>query len=269
MDLSVLYITYNRSDLLLKSIRSFIPTLTSTKLKFEVIVTDDASTIEHVQTIKLESAIDKFISSESNGGLGVNTNRGLNACAAPIILQLQDDWIFAGQHSDLTDVLQVMQSDPEIGIIQLTDNCSFDLPTERRLTSTGIAYEVFTNDRLPWNRDCGLRPYSDCPHIKSALFVKYIGPYLEGISMGVTENDFKRRVATQGRWRVAKMCREYIFIHIGAEHSLNPGGNRHRLIVLLHKIPVIGKAIESLIRKSWRYTDHILRQYSSLEYCLG
>jgi len=93
--------------------------------------------------------------------------------------------------------------------------------------------------------------------VKSVRFIEGIGPYLEGVSMGVTENNFKRRVANQGRWRVALMSSRQLFVHIGAEHSLNPGGTRNKLVALLHKIPFVGKRIDPVLRIILRKADHL------------
>lgn len=253
--ISFLFITYNRSDLLIKSFSSLREAALNLGVPVEFVVSDDASSPEH-QIVINGLGFDKYVIASVNSGLGSNQNRGLENCTGELIFQIQDDWIFVGQPSDLTDAIQVLQSDPEVGIVQLTDVMS-DLPSDRRVTPSGVVYDVFRNDRLPWNRDCGLRPYSDCPHIKSIRFIEEIGPYKEGVVMAVTEHDFKRRVATQGRWRVAHMNSRKLFIHIGAEHSLNPGGKRNKLIAFLHKIPFVGKWIESIIRKIWRGADHL------------
>ncbi|MDG4550486.1 MAG: glycosyltransferase [Candidatus Contendobacter sp.] len=253
--ISFLFITYNRSDLLVKSFSSLRGAALNLGVPVEFVVADDASDQEH-QMIINSLNFDSQSILNFNCGLGANVNKGLASCKGEMIVQVQDDWIFVGQPSDFIDAIQVLRTDPEVGIVQLTDVMS-DIPTERRFTLSGVVYDVFRNDRLPWNRDGGLRPYSDCPHIKSVGFVEEMGPYLEGVAMTVTEHDFKRRVATQGRWRVAQMSSRRLFIHIGADHSLNPGGKRNKLIILLHKIPFLGKWIESILRKIWRGTDHL------------
>lgn len=253
--ISFLFITYNRSDLLAKAFTTLREAVLKTGLSAEFIVSDDASSPEHQKIINT-LGFDTCAIATVNVGLGANQNKGLANCKGELIFQIQDDWIFVGQPSDLTNAIHVLQSDPEVGIVQLTEVWS-DLPSERRVTQNGVAYDVFRNDRLPWNRDCGLRPYSDLPHVKSVNFVEEMGPYFEGVRMGLTENNFKRRVANQGRWRVAQMSSRKLFIHIGAEHSLNPGSKRHKLVALLHKIPYTGKWIESALRTTWRKADHL------------
>lgn len=253
--ISFVFISYNRSDLLTKALTTLREAVLKAGLSAEFVVSDDASRPEHQEVIN-RLGFDTLAIATVNAGLGANQNRGLANCKGELIFQMQDDWIFVGQPTDLTDAVQVMQSDPEVGIVQLTEVWS-DLPSERRVTQGGVEYVVFRNDRLPWNRACGLRPYSDCPHVKSVRFIEGIGPYLEGVRMGVTENDFKRRVANQGRWRVAHMSSRKLFVHIGAEHSLNPGGKRNKLVALLYKIPFVGKRIDLALRIIWQKADHL------------
>jgi GT2 family glycosyltransferase len=259
--ISFLFITYNRSDLLTRAFTTLREAVLKAGLPAEFVVSDDASSPEHQEVIN-RLGFDTRAMATVNVGLGANQNKGLACCKGELIFQIQDDLIFVGQPSDLTDAIRVLQSDPEVGIVQLTEVWS-DMLSERRLTQGGVEYDVFRNDRLPWNRDCGLRPYSDLPHLKSVHFVEEIGPYLEGVAMALTEQDFKRRVASQGRWRVAQMSSRKLFIHVGTEHSLNPRDKRNKLVALLHKIPYAGKWIEPALRKTWRKADHLAAMLAS------
>jgi GT2 family glycosyltransferase len=257
---SFLFITYNRSALLAKAFTSLRVAVLEAGLSAEFVVADDGSASEHLKIIN-GLGFDAHAMAAVNSGLGANQNRGLARCKGEYIFQIQDDMIFVGQASDLLNALQVIRSDSEVGVVQLTEVWS-DIRWERRRTPRGVEYDVFRNDRLPWNRDCGVRPYSDLPHLKSVNFIDELGPYREGVPMTVTEQDFKRRVATQGRWRIARMRCQKLFTHAGAEHSFNPGGERNRMIALLHKTPG-GKLIEPALRKVWRKADHVVAVIAS------
>lgn len=252
---SFLFLTYNRSDLLAKAVESLREAIARAHLEAELVVSDDASNQEHQSAIDA-LGFDVQTIAKVNSGLGANQNRGIACCSGDNIFQIQDDLIFVGQPADLTDALEVLGSDPEIGIVQLTE-VSSDLELERRMTPRGVLYEVFRNDHLPWHRNCGVRPYSDLPHVKSARFVKDIGPYVEGLPMTLTEQDFKRRVACQSRWRVAQITGRRMFIHLGADHSHNPGGKRSKLVSLLHMAPYVGTRIEPTLRNMWKKADHV------------
>jgi glycosyltransferase involved in cell wall biosynthesis len=66
MDLSVLFLTYNRSDLLSEAIHSLEPGLSASGLSFEIIVADDASSSEHKRVINSQP-IDQIVSGDVNG----------------------------------------------------------------------------------------------------------------------------------------------------------------------------------------------------------
>lgn len=247
-----LFITYNRSDLLEKSFFSLRNAVLKIGLQAIYIASDDASNKEHQGKID-KMGFDLVISAASNSGLGANQNQGLAACKSGYIFQVQDDWIFTGNPSDLLQAINIVESDKRIGILQLT-NVMSDLPVEqRKLNSNG--FRVFRNDGLPWYRNCSVRPYSDNPHLKRIEFVSDLGQYLEGVPMTVSENDFKKRVALQNKWKVAQMD-SCIFEHLGKEVSLNEGGKRHPVINMIKSIPLLGKEIEVFIRKVYVFADH-------------
>ena len=253
--ISFLFITYNRSDLLKQAVHSLRKAVMRTNLQPEYVVADDGSAAEHQLTIDT-IGFDRKVVAKINGGLGANQNRGLAACSGKLVFQIQDDWLFVGEPDDLLNAVSILESDSEIGIVQLTEVGS-DLSVESRITESGVAYEVFQNDRLPWRRSCGVRPYSDCPHLKSLPFVQEVGPYLEGVPMTEMENEYKMRVARQSRWRVARMKSRQIFVHVGATQSLNPGGRQHTVIGFLRSFSFFGKWMETILRNSWNKFDHI------------
>jgi hypothetical protein len=253
VDLSVVFLTYNRSKLLVRAMESLQPGLENSGLSYELIVSDDCSAPEHAQIIdSLGSA--KIVRTITNAGLGTNSNNGLRECHGRWILQIQDDWEFVGNSYDIARAVEVLERDARVGIVQLTPVHS-DLPAVTHELTSGT-YAVFANDGLPWRRACGVRPYSDCPHIKRREFVVDIGPYLEDVPMPICESNYQYRVSNQRKWRVAQLMGPPLFVHLGEEHSFNPGGRRHPLVKLLHSIPAVGGAIEPTIRRIYTATDH-------------
>ena len=252
--ISVLFISYNRSELLRDAVVSLRPPLDRSGIPYEIIVADDCSAPGHASAIDSIEAV-TVVRGARNAGLGANANNGLRACRGRYILQVQDDWEFVGTAADIRTMVDVLDHDASIGILQVTP-VGCDLPAVRRdVASAG--YLVFTNDGLPWRRGCDVRPYSDCPHIKRREFVNAVGPYVEGGPMTVCELDYKHRVAHQRDWHVAQLVGPSLFRHMGQEHSLNPGGRRHPVVKALHAIPVIGPAFERVIRRSIRWADHM------------
>lgn len=250
--LSCLYITYNRSELLARSLNLLKPAIEDCGFKVEYVVSDDGSSQSHISCInKLD--FDLRIYANVNEGLGKNCNKGLRACNMPLILQVQDDWSLGGQPQTIADAVEILTTDSEVGIVQLNLTSS-DLPSEKRCTPNGVKYQVFANDMVPWNRACGKRPYSDQPHIKRGEFVDDLGPYLEHVPMTVMENEYKKRVANQHRWHVASfLTEETCFTHMGEEESFNPGAFNKGRLWWLRKAPVFGRFIpfaRSLLSKS-------------------
>lgn len=252
VDLSVVVVTYNRSQLLVETVACLRRGLDALQLSYELIIADDCSSPAHQAVIDAIAGA-TIARTPRNSGLGANTNNGLAHARAGTILQIQDDWRCVDP-LPIREALEFLAANPDIGIVQLTPVGS-DLPAELR-RGRAMAFRVFLNDRLPWMRRCGVRPYSDNPHLKRREFIRDLGPYLEGVPMTRCENEFKRRVAKQGRWRVAQVTATSAFVHEGAVLSLNPGGQRHPLVQLLHRLPGGSTQLEPGLRRAAQWLDH-------------
>lgn len=241
IDLSVLFITYNRADLLQIAYRSIRERMDFGSLRVEYIVSDDGSDPAHLE-LQQQLYFDRRILWPMNTGLGANTNRGLAVARGEYILQVQDDCQFVGPSTLLTTGLEIMRSDPDVGTIQLTDQTPGVAHDLRHLPS-GTRYRVFVNDLMPHLRACGSRPYSDQPHLKRRQFVGDVGPYTEGVAMTTMELSYQQRVACQSRWRVAHVPGERSFVHLGSERSFNPSILRARRLARLERSRVLGPAL--------------------------
>ena len=256
VDLSVLFITYNRSDLLEISAAAVRDRVEFGSLGVELVVADDASDEEHQRRLR-DIGFDKYAIAAVNGGLGRNSNNGIAAASGRYILQIQDDCEFVGGSDLITTAVGILESDPEVGTVQLTWQTP-DVPHETRTTPGGARYVVFENDGLPGLRECGERPYSDQPHVKRREFCRDIGPYKEGVRMTDMELDYQRRVAQQTRWRVAYVSHPQAFRHLGSARSFNPSVLRARRIERLESYPVIGACVKSA-RAVVRQLRHLLK----------
>jgi hypothetical protein len=237
------------------AIASLRRALTGSGIDYEFVVADDRSDPKHIETIGALQ-VDILARGETNGGLGANCNRGIAACRAPFILQIQDDWEFTGTADDIRHAIDILCEDEQIGIVQLT-LMSSDLPLTTRRTRAGLAYRVYANDCLPWRRT-GVRPYSDQPHIKSRDFIESIGPYLEGRPMTETEIEFQMRVANQTRWHVAQIDAAPIFTHRGAASSFNPGSPPTAARRALSALPFVGVRLVPVARTFRNTVEHAL-----------
>jgi glycosyltransferase involved in cell wall biosynthesis len=240
IDLSVLFVSYNRSDLLEVAYRSLQERMDFGALRVEYVVADDGSGPAHVGVLQ-RIAFDRRILWPINSGLGANCNRGLAASRGEYILQIQDDCEFVGSRTLLATSLEIMRTDPEVGVIQLT-NQTPAVPHDIRRLADGTPYLVFQNDGQPHQRDCGARPYSDQPHLKRRQFTHDVGPYADGIPMTSMEIGYQQKVACQTRWNVAYLPQERSFCHLGAARSFNDSVLRARRLERVGRYPVLGTA---------------------------
>ena len=240
-DVSVLFITYNRSDLLAIAVAALRERLSTGNLQVEYIASDDASTTEHLAQIRA-LLFDKIVFSDRNRGLGNNCNKGIAAARGRYILQVQDDCKFVGSEADLQTALRILDADCDVGVLQLTPQTPW-LSHETRRLADGIEYDVYENDGDPELRASGVRPYSDQPHLKRREFCLEIGPYAEGVPMTRMEMDFQRRVASQQRWRVACVRGHSLFRHLGAVRSFNPSNLRGQRFARWESFPLVGPIV--------------------------
>lgn len=255
VDVSVLFITYNRSDLLEIAFRAVRERVDFGNLRVEFIVSDDASDTAHLSRIRV-LPFHKHVLSAENKGLGNNCNKGIAAVAGRYILQIQDDCQFVGAGTLIVTALEILQSDRDVGIVQLTHQTP-GVPHEVRCLADGTRYWVFHNDAVPRKRDCGARPYSDQPHLKRRQFCEDIGPYKEGVSMIDMELDYQQRVACQTVWRVASLGPTHSFNHLGAARSFNPCVIRAERLERLERYPLVGPFLRHLRPAARRLRDWV------------
>ncbi|WP_126455644.1 glycosyltransferase family A protein [Sulfuriflexus mobilis] len=255
VDVSVLFITYNRSDLLEIAFRSIRERMDFGNLRVEFVVSDDASDPENLSRVQ-SLPFDKHLLSETNKGLGANTNKGIVVTKGSYILQIQDDFEFVGARTLIFTALQIMQADRDVGIVQLTNETP-GVPHEARCLDDGTRYLVFENDGIPQLRDCSARPYSDRPHLKRRQFCEDIGPYRERVPMTDMELAYQRRVACQKRWRVATIVQATAFSNLGVERSFNPGYVRARRLERIEGYPLVGTVFRRLRPTMKRVRDWV------------
>jgi|SRR5262245_8666447 len=244
VDVSVLFITYNRSDLLEIAFQSIRERMDFGSLRVEFVVSDDASDPAHLSRVR-SLPFDKHLLSDKNKGLGANTNQGIAATNGRYILQIQDDFEFVGARDLIVTALQILQTNGDVGIIQLTNETP-SVPHEVRCLPDGTRYLVFENDGIPRLRDSGARPYSDRPHLKRRQFCKDVGPYKEGLRLDIMELTYQQQVACQKQWRVATIAQTSAFTNLGIERSFNPCKVRAKRLERIENYYVLGVVFRCL-----------------------
>jgi glycosyltransferase involved in cell wall biosynthesis len=115
VDISILFLTFNRSDLLSTTVDSIRPALGQSGIAFETIIADDCSTPEH-QEVMRQIPVTHIVSQSVNGGLAVNSNAGIRACVGDLIMQIQDDWQFLGTPHFFRTCVEIFERYPDVGM---------------------------------------------------------------------------------------------------------------------------------------------------------
>ena len=117
-DVSLLITHYNRSN----SLERLLRTCRELNYSFaEIIVSDDGSTEEHLESIKgLQGVYDfRLISSPENTGLGNNINKGQAAVRSPYTLYVQEDFVpLAAFGEHFQDAFTIIEKRKDIDIIR-------------------------------------------------------------------------------------------------------------------------------------------------------
>jgi len=232
---SVVVTGYRRPSHLRRTIESFLHFNTYPNL--ELVLADDGSPAEQQAEMR-QLPFDTFVMSESNRGLGANTNAGLRAARGEFVLHLQDDWRCDGPAGLLEAAVAVMQERPEIGLVRLR----WPQPELRYTAWTsraGLPVRIYASP--PARREDFV--YSDNPHLKSRAFVDFIGPYAESRKMWKTELDMRDRFNAQTRFAAAFIEGFHCFEHIGDDASFNRPSARARLSAQLAKLPWLRRAL--------------------------
>jgi len=197
---SALFITWRRFDLLKPTVESFIRNTNYPNL--EIVIADDGSGAEVQARIRTLPA-QHFALASRHRGLGANNNNGLRLCTGKYILMIQDDWLCHGPIDYLVNVVDVLETNPEVGIINFAGSSNppdFNMPlkgtrnTTERCYVTPRPFEDGRNEHFL---------YSDQPHIRSRAALEHVGLYLEDRDMERCETDYCRRWKQQTEFLTA------------------------------------------------------------------
>jgi hypothetical protein len=225
---SVLFVTYQRINLLERTLNSFRQNTDYPNL--ELVVTDDGSPAAIQEQIR-GLAFDKFVLNAKNRGLGANANAGLAACSGKYILFLQDDWECQGPSRYLRDAVAVMEANPHLAIVKF-----YGIPHSPGDSllrgSTAPCYQIRAQEPPGPGGYC---IYSDTPHLKSRASLADLGLYREECGMEQCELDYDTRFATQNVYAAAFFPEYYnrLFVHTGAQESFRKRALAYRVHQLL------------------------------------
>lgn len=181
LTVTLLVTHYNRS----KSLERLLSAFKAIGVSFgDIIVSDDSSKEEHINTIKqLQTQYNfKLITTPTNKGLGNNLNKGQDAVTTPYTLYVQEDFVPTQQFlPNFRDAYHFMNEDKEIDIARFYAYYAYPYLKPYAKDFAEVVYK-------PWFTDTSkIYGYSDHPHLRRSSFLDKFGRYKEGIKSDRTE----------------------------------------------------------------------------------
>lgn len=218
---SVVFITWKRFDLLKPTVESFLRNTDYPNL--ELVISDDGSGPEIQAQIRTLPA-HKFSLPEKHGGLGANNNNGLRLCTGNYILMIQDDWLCHGPSDYLKNAVAVMETNPQVGILNFA---GAPHPADRNMPLKGSTEPCFVTPKPYEDGRFEYFLYCDQPHLRSRAALDYVGLYAEKRDMEQCEIDYNHRWKTQTKFLTAVFPAYYMRVFSnegevqGRSHRLN------------------------------------------------
>lgn len=195
---------------------------------YEIVVSDDSSTMENIKTIK-KLNIEKLVLSDANIGLAGNINKGIRVCEGEFIFYCQEDFMlkleFKNILSECLNVLNTCKSD----MIRFTSIVKFK--RLKSLTENIVLIPKFSFQNILLN----YYQYSDHPYLVKNTFYDKFGYFLENTSGDYGETEYAVRIF-KSKAKIAITIRNYVQSVEGSQSVIDRDV----------RIPAIN------IRKSWR-----------------
>jgi glycosyltransferase involved in cell wall biosynthesis len=222
---SVLFVTYKRVDMLRMSMEAFRRNTTYPNL--EIVIADDGSGSEIQKQIRMLPA-DVYALASKNGGLGANNNNGIRHCSGKYILMIQDDCECCGPSDYLMNTIQVMEANPEVGIVNY---CGAPHPMDEDRPLRGSKEPCYVNAGVYEDGQKEYFLYSDQPHVMSRAAIEHVGYYTDDRDIVECEEDYSRRWQDQTRFLTAVFPAYYkrTYVHQGAETSFRTTRVRYKV----------------------------------------
>lgn len=204
-DITILLCTYDRYDMIRKTVDALIEHLHYPDDKVHLLVADDSTPgkyISRLQRLKAFKHWDtRFVSTQQNGGWGRNVNNGLKQVRTDYVFFLEDDYVLT-RPLDLRVGVALLASKPHIGMLRYRGTAGsrmimhhFEadirgyLPDYKESDGTQVPGKV--TYLLLDGGSQSLWVYSNGPHLKRVpQFHRHYGMYAEGKKLGATEESF-------------------------------------------------------------------------------
>lgn len=180
-DITLLITHYNRSA----SLARLLNTFKILDCTFEeIIVSDDGSKPEHLQTIKelKEKYQFRLLTTPQNKGLANNLNKGQDAVTTNYTLYVQEDFVPLPAFADqLRKAFHFMDEEKWIDIVRFYAYIPYPYLKAFKDNFSEMVYK-------PWYiKTTKIYCYSDHPHLRRSSFFEKFGRYVEGIKSDKAE----------------------------------------------------------------------------------
>jgi glycosyltransferase involved in cell wall biosynthesis len=206
-DVDLILITYNRYDIILKTITALEENLLYPREHLRYLIADDCTPGDYQQRLADTEVFKRlynyeFVPGNKNLGWGGNANRVLDYSTAPYQFQIEDDYILK-KPLDLQAAVACMQVKPEIGMMRFRGTAGDHIvfhQMEADISSIMPDYQegVGLPGKLTYllfdSGSPGLYIYSHGAHLKRANFHEFYGKYPEGLKLGHTEESYAHMV---------------------------------------------------------------------------
>lgn len=155
-------------------------------------VCDDGSPNGYLGSIRNSfPSLDIAISRTERRGWGANVNRGLRSLVHKHYCFLLEDDYVALRDIDLTSGIALLEALPDLGAVRYDGIAGHGLDLELRETDTMVGRLNYLRIR---KSSSFLNVYSNRPHLTSPRFRETYGDYIEGKTLGETEESFAHQV---------------------------------------------------------------------------
>ncbi|MCW2119457.1 glycosyltransferase family 2 protein [Flavobacterium sp. 7A] len=154
---------------------------------YEIVVSDDCSTIKNQEVIKTME-IDKLLIAPENQGLAANINKGIDACRGEYIIYCQEDFILKAELKEILPQCVDMIKSNTVDMIRFYSNVKFS-----KLIKISNKIHLIPKFSLQ-NLHTNYYQYSDHPFIIRKDFFILFGYYLENTSGDYGETEYAIRM---------------------------------------------------------------------------
>lgn len=220
--ISAVLVTYQRTELALRTIRGLGEYLAYPKEKIYWYVADDGSQPWHIDSILKEIIgcgfavlghhSQKFFPGTSFSGKGWNIGLVEAHRKSPFVLWMEDDWELRRPLA-ISPYLRMLHDREDVGMVRLGH-----LAVGSQVEIVGYSGIHYLNYLRTTQY-----AYSGNPHIRHVRFSQACGPFAEDCNPGMIElrqdDKFRKDVNVPAIWRPADIPGWGIFAHIGTERT--------------------------------------------------